>query len=128
MRNVRSSSIPTALALRVCYNSMFARARSSNSGNPTNLLFWNVTEKTDTDPETRDRKGFVRSFFRWLVICAVLLWLLAAMILLAARWIDPPTTAVHVQRRVQAWNHHTPYHKRYKLFLSAKSRWIFSTL
>jgi monofunctional biosynthetic peptidoglycan transglycosylase len=32
----------------------------------------------------------------------------------AARWIDPPTTAVHVQRRVQALIHRTPYQERYK--------------
>jgi monofunctional biosynthetic peptidoglycan transglycosylase len=31
----------------------------------------------------------------------------------AARWIDPPTTAVHVQRRLQAWIHHKPYSPRY---------------
>jgi monofunctional biosynthetic peptidoglycan transglycosylase len=43
----------------------------------------------------------------------VLLWSLAALTLVAARWIDPPTTAVHVQRRVQAWIHHTPYRERY---------------
>jgi monofunctional biosynthetic peptidoglycan transglycosylase len=36
------------------------------------------------------------------------------LILLAARWIDPPTTAVHIQRRFQAWIHGTPYHERYK--------------
>ena len=30
------------------------------------------------------------------------------------RWVDPPTTALHMQRRVQAWIHHTPYQKRYK--------------
>jgi monofunctional biosynthetic peptidoglycan transglycosylase len=34
--------------------------------------------------------------------------------LVAARWIDPLTTAVHIQRRVQAWIHNTPYHERYK--------------
>jgi monofunctional biosynthetic peptidoglycan transglycosylase len=43
-----------------------------------------------------------------------LLWLLVALLLLAARWVDPPTTAVHIQRRLQAWVHHTPYRKRYK--------------
>jgi monofunctional biosynthetic peptidoglycan transglycosylase len=43
-----------------------------------------------------------------------LLWLLAALLLVAARWIDPPTTAVHIQRRVQAWMHNTPYQERYK--------------
>jgi monofunctional biosynthetic peptidoglycan transglycosylase len=60
------------------------------------------------------RTGLVSSFFRWLVIVLVLFWLLAALVLLAARWIDPPSTAVHMQRRLQAWIHHTPYHKRYQ--------------
>jgi monofunctional biosynthetic peptidoglycan transglycosylase len=40
------------------------------------------------------------------------LWLLAAMMLVAARWIDPPTTMVQMQRRVQAFVHGTPYHER----------------
>jgi monofunctional biosynthetic peptidoglycan transglycosylase len=34
--------------------------------------------------------------------------------LLAARWIDPPTTAVHMQRHLQAWIHGKPYHERYR--------------
>ena len=34
--------------------------------------------------------------------------------LVAVRWIDPPTTAVHAQRRFEAWTHHRPYHERYK--------------
>jgi monofunctional biosynthetic peptidoglycan transglycosylase len=57
---------------------------------------------------------FLRSFARWLVIGVALLWLLAALMLVAARWIDPPTTAVHIERRMQAWIHHKPYHERYK--------------
>jgi monofunctional biosynthetic peptidoglycan transglycosylase len=40
------------------------------------------------------------------------LWLLGALLLLAARWIDPPTTAVQTERRVQAWMRHKPYQKR----------------
>jgi len=60
------------------------------------------------------RKGFLRSFVRLLAIGVVLVWSLAALMLVAARWIDPPTTAVHMQRRLQAWIHHTPYHERYK--------------
>lgn len=44
----------------------------------------------------------------------MLLWSLAALTLLAARWIDPPTTAVYVERRVQAWIHHRPYREHYK--------------
>jgi monofunctional biosynthetic peptidoglycan transglycosylase len=43
----------------------------------------------------------------------LVLWSLAALMLVAARWIDPPTTAVHIQRRVQAWIHGTPYRERY---------------
>src|SRR5512141_726053 len=67
-----------------------------------------------TDATTSLWTGLLRSSIRWLVIGVVLLWLLAALILVAARWIDPPTTAVHIQRRLQAWIHHTPYHERYK--------------
>jgi monofunctional biosynthetic peptidoglycan transglycosylase len=36
------------------------------------------------------------------------------LLLLAAAWIDPPTTAVQAQRHLQAWIHGTPYRKRYK--------------
>jgi len=42
-----------------------------------------------------------------------LFWLLAALTLVAARWIDPPTTAVHIQRRLQALIHSTPYSEHY---------------
>ena len=41
------------------------------------------------------------------------LWSLAALLLVAARWIDPPSTAVHIQRHLQAWIHRTPYRERY---------------
>jgi monofunctional biosynthetic peptidoglycan transglycosylase len=35
------------------------------------------------------------------------------------RWIDPPTTAVHMERRMQAWIYHAAYHERYE-FVSLK--------
>ena len=44
----------------------------------------------------------------------MLCWLAAALLLVAARWIDPPTTAVQIQRRVQAWMHDKPYQKHYQ--------------
>ena len=56
----------------------------------------------------------LRTFVRWLIIGIAALWLLAALTLFAAKWIDPPTTAVHMQRRMQAWVRHTPYRERYK--------------
>lgn len=40
--------------------------------------------------------------------------MLAALTLVAARWIDPPTTAVHIERRAQAWMHGKPYRERYR--------------
>ena len=60
------------------------------------------------------RKSNLRYLIRWLVLGVVLLWSLATVMLVAARWIDPPTTAVHMQRRLQAWIHGTRYHERYK--------------
>jgi monofunctional biosynthetic peptidoglycan transglycosylase len=78
------------------------------------LVFWNVTENPETHPETPLRKGSLRSFVRWFVIGVALLWSLAVLILVAARWIDPPTTAVHMERRLQAWIHGTPYNERYE--------------
>src|ERR1700687_203954 len=68
----------------------------------------------DTHPKPPLRTSFLRLFIRWLVIGGVLLWSLAALILVAARWIDPPTPAVHFQRRLQAWIHQTPYRERYQ--------------
>jgi monofunctional biosynthetic peptidoglycan transglycosylase len=44
----------------------------------------------------------------------VALWSGAALTLVVARWVDPPTTAVQMERRVQAWMHGATYHKRYR--------------
>lgn len=60
------------------------------------------------------RTRFLRSLVRWLVIGVVALWALAALMLVMLRWIDPPTTAVQIERSLQAAIHHTPYHKRFK--------------
>ena len=48
------------------------------------------------------------------MIGALLLWSLAALLLVAARWIDPSTTAVHIQRRFQAWIKKRKENERYK--------------
>ncbi len=67
---------------------------------------------TQVGPPLRTR--FLRPFIRWIVIGLGLLWSLAALTLVAARWIDPPTTAVHIQRRLQSWIRKKPYRERYK--------------
>jgi monofunctional biosynthetic peptidoglycan transglycosylase len=41
------------------------------------------------------------------------LWITAALALLILRWVPPPFTAVHVQRRIQAAVQDKPYQKRY---------------
>lgn len=54
------------------------------------------------------------TFVRWLVLGLAGGWALGALTLVAAKWIDPPTTAVHVERRVQSWIHQMPYQEHYK--------------
>jgi len=77
-------------------------------------LFWTVTENPQPPLKAPARTGSVRSIVRWFALGVAVLWSLAVLILVAARWIEPATTAVHMQRRMQAWIHHTPYHERYK--------------
>ncbi len=84
------------------------------SSPPFRTSWLGQSEKPETRSKVPLRKSFLRSFVQWLVIGVLLAWSLASLILLAARWIDPPTTAVHIQRRLQAWAHHRPYHERYK--------------
>jgi len=78
------------------------------------LSFSNVTGTGNKQVEPRRRSSFLRSFVRWFAICVVVLWSLAALMVVAARWIDPPTTAVHIQRQLQAWIHHKPYREHSK--------------
>ncbi len=88
-----------------------------------------MTEPQETSPEVPVKTGAFRSLViraglfrpltfwvavRWLFIGLAALWLLAALSLAAMRWIDPPTTAVHMERRVQAWMHSRPYRERYE--------------
>jgi monofunctional biosynthetic peptidoglycan transglycosylase len=70
------------------------------------------TPETEVKPPVKT--SVFRLLIRWLVIGLVVLWSLAALTLVTARWIDPPTTAVHMQRRMQAWIHQKPYHERYQ--------------
>ena len=73
-----------------------------------------MTANPTTAPETLRHKISLRSILRGLAITIVACWLLAALTLVAFKWIDPPTTAVHMERRVEAWIHHKPYRLRYQ--------------
>ena len=73
-----------------------------------------MTASSTTRISALRRKLTFRSAALWIVLGALSLWLFAALSLLAMRWIDPPTTMVHMQRRFQAWIHNKPYTARYK--------------
>ena len=73
-----------------------------------------MTENPGSQAKTSPRRISFRAFVRWFFLGAALLWLLAALTLVGLRWIDPPTTAVHTERRLQAWIHGAPYHERYE--------------
>ena len=68
----------------------------------------------NSKPETPRHKVSLRSILRGLAITIVACWLMAALTLVAFKWIDPPTTAVHIERRVEAGIHHKPYRLRYQ--------------
>jgi monofunctional biosynthetic peptidoglycan transglycosylase len=82
------------------------------------LLFSSVTETLAAPAKTPLRTSVLRSRIPRLVVGALLLllflWSYAALMLVGFRWIDPPTTAVHMQRRFQSWFHNTTYRERYK--------------
>jgi monofunctional biosynthetic peptidoglycan transglycosylase len=73
-----------------------------------------VEQIVDTTVETPRRQGLLLRLVWWVGIGLVGLWLLAALSLVAMRWIEPPTTAVHVERRLQAWIERKPYQERYR--------------
>jgi monofunctional biosynthetic peptidoglycan transglycosylase len=76
-----------------------------------------VTATPDPSPAISPRPRFRPNFrliFLGLLIGLVALWSLAALTLVVLRFVDPPTTAVHIERRLQAWIHHKPYNKHYR--------------
>jgi monofunctional glycosyltransferase len=64
--------------------------------------------------QRENRKSALWFVGRWVLIGVATAWLLCALTLVAARWIDPPTTAVHIERRFQAWIHNAKYEARYE--------------
>ena len=64
-------------------------------------------------PTARKRR---RRWFRVLFLLAATVvvgfYLACLVALISLRWINPPTTMVQTQRRVEAWFAHKPYHKR----------------
>ena len=53
------------------------------------------------------------SVVKWAALAVVGIWLACALTLVAYKFIDPPTTAVHIERHAQAILHGEDYEKRY---------------
>jgi monofunctional biosynthetic peptidoglycan transglycosylase len=64
-------------------------------------------------PAPRRKFSFLAAL-RWFAIAIALAWSLAVLLLVAARFVDPPTTVVHIQRRLQAFLHGKPYQERFQ--------------
>ncbi len=58
------------------------------------------------------RRGLVRRILRWTLTAVLAFYGIAVLTLAGLRWMNPPTTAVEIERRVQSWFHKGPYRKR----------------
>lgn len=72
-----------------------------------------VEESSATSVKALRRPRILRRCALWFATALAALWLLAVVLLVALRWIDPPTTALQTERHLQAWIHGKPYQKRY---------------
>ncbi len=63
--------------------------------------------------KVKRKRGFWRSLVLWIVALAVGFYVLCGIALISVKWINPPTTMVQIQRRIEATIHHQPYHKHY---------------
>jgi monofunctional biosynthetic peptidoglycan transglycosylase len=94
--------------------SFYAKNQAIGENTAVAFILKTVTTTPPALPTTPPRKLTLGSIFKWFLIALVSLWLLAALLLVAARWINPPTTAVHIERRFQAFIHGKPYNERFK--------------
>lgn len=69
------------------------------------------------EPPPRERSRAARVALRvakWALWIFAGTWLLFALLLVVYRWVEPPTTGVQVQRRVEAWIGGGEYEKRHR--------------
>jgi monofunctional biosynthetic peptidoglycan transglycosylase len=63
--------------------------------------------------QARKKRSWWWRILRGCLLVLAGLYALCALLLLLLRWVDPPLTAVHVQRRVEALLRHQRYRQRY---------------
>ena len=61
----------------------------------------------------RRKRGLLGRLLRWFLLLVAAFYSLVFLGFLALRWIDPPFTMVHVQRRIESWFHRGAYRKSY---------------
>jgi monofunctional biosynthetic peptidoglycan transglycosylase len=64
-------------------------------------------------PAPRRKRSLWRRILFWTAALIVCFYAVCGVALVSLRWIDPPTTMVQIQRRVEAAIHRRPYRKRY---------------
>ena len=62
----------------------------------------------------RPAKRLLRAAALAAIALVLAFYAMALCALVALRWVNPPTTAVQMQRRFEAWIHHSPYRKRFQ--------------
>jgi monofunctional biosynthetic peptidoglycan transglycosylase len=94
-----------------------ARAKGGgkkNGGKKPILNPRSATAKKDVKVAKPVRKSTIlRRIVFWLASAILLFYGFVALSLLGLRWIDPPFTAVQIERRIQSLIDHTPYQKHY---------------
>jgi len=63
--------------------------------------------------KVKRKSGLLRRIAFWIRALVLGFYTVCGAALLALKWINPPTTVVQIQRRIQARIHGKPYHKRY---------------
>ena len=67
--------------------------------------FWPFTRKR--------RSSLLVRVIGWTVGLAIALQAVLALALISLRWVDPPTTGVQIQRRIESWFSENKYEKRH---------------
>jgi monofunctional biosynthetic peptidoglycan transglycosylase len=60
----------------------------------------------------KPRRGWFRAILIFLAMLLAGFYLVCLVELVALRWVNPPTTMVQTERRIQSWIHHKPYSRR----------------
>ena len=64
-------------------------------------------------PKPRKR-GLLQRLLRWTLLSIAAFYLTFGVLLLLLRWVDPFSTSVQIERRIESWSSEKKYQKRYR--------------